>query len=102
MLVSAQQEVLWFDVSMDELPVVEVLQSGDYLAADQGHCCDVELLVHPLEKVLQRRTQHVHHHYSIEVVTPEVVQARNASLAAVTGLVQIGQQLGFILQLRML
>lgn len=56
-LIDSDKEVIRFHVSVNEVVVVEVLQSLDHLVCDHQHALQRELPLAKCEQVFQRRPQ---------------------------------------------
>ena len=55
------EEVVWFDVSVDEVLVVDVLDSADHLVCQHQDCLHGEAARAKVEEVFKRRSKKVHH-----------------------------------------
>ncbi len=62
------QEIIGFDVAMDEIAAVQVLHARYHLLRDQTHCSQGEFPVAQIEQVLETWPEQVHdHHVSFRV-----------------------------------
>lgn len=59
--VESDAKVLWFDVSVEELAVVDVLNYSDHLIDEHKHCFEGELAMSVFEEIFQGRPKHFHH-----------------------------------------
>jgi hypothetical protein len=64
-LVQANAEIVRLDVPVDEVAVVDVLNSGDHLVDEHQHRLEGKLAQRVLEERLQRRTHEVHHQHVV-------------------------------------
>lgn len=79
----ANAKVLWLDIAMKDLHLVDLLYSADHLLAQQATCLDVKFLLALLEEILKTWAQLVHYHdvESLGWVRTDVVQLRAEGLA---------------------
>ena len=67
LLISSNQEVVRFDITMNNPFFMHSLDSLDHLSGDMENCLEIELSSALLEQVLKRLSEHVHHHYVIHL-----------------------------------
>ena len=60
---SSDQEVIRFDIPMNDSLFMDFLYASDELACDHKYSLEVEITLARLEEVLKRRSQQVHHHH---------------------------------------
>jgi hypothetical protein len=59
---SADEEVVWLDIPVDNPFLVNLLNELNHLNRNQEDCLEREFALAHLEKVLKRRSKHVHYH----------------------------------------
>lgn len=70
---SADEEVVGFDVSVDEVLFVDGLYPREHLFGNHNYCLDRELAVAVVEQVFQTWTKQVYDQYVMETFLAEVV-----------------------------
>lgn len=81
---AADQEVIGFDITMDDTLLVHLFNTSDELRGDHEDSLEVEVALAGLEEVLEGRSEQVHHHHvelvvGHRAVSADVVKARHAS-----------------------
>ena len=67
LFISSDQEIVRFDITMNNPFFMHRLDSLDHLSGDVKNSLKVKLSSVFLEQVLKRLTEHVHHHYVIHL-----------------------------------
>ena len=60
---ASDQEVIRFDITMDNSLFVHFFNTSDELNSDHQNCLQIKVTFATLEQILQRRSQQVHHHH---------------------------------------
>ena len=94
---NTHQEVVWFDITMDEGFGVDVLDARDKLVGKKQDSLQGEFAVAEIEEIFQTRTQKIEHHCVIVTFGTKPANEGNANTAC-QGLVDTS----FILELRVL
>ena len=81
------QEIVRFDIPMDDSFFMHFLNAFDQLDCDHKHCFKVKIALARLEKVLKRRAEQVHNHDMKllvwhRAIRANVVEARHACLSS--------------------
>ena len=63
--VETNAEVVWLDISVDEVSVVDILNSRNHLINDHEHGLEGELAEGVLEEILKGGAQQVHHEHVV-------------------------------------
>jgi hypothetical protein len=74
-LSATDQEVIWLDVPMDDALLMSLLNSLEHLNGDHVAGLQIKLPLARLEQIFKGRTQHVHDHHVVRLVSNAVVCA---------------------------
>ncbi|KAH3687328.1 hypothetical protein WICPIJ_001672 [Wickerhamomyces pijperi] len=77
----ANKEVVWLDVSENQVFVMDRFHSGDHLLGHLSHCLCRELAATPVKQIFKRRPQKINHQYVVETLLTKVVSSWNTVAA---------------------
>ena len=64
-LVETDAEIVWLDIPVDEVAVVNILNSGDHLVNEHEHGLEGELAEGVLEEALKGGAHQIHHKHVV-------------------------------------
>lgn len=72
------QKIVWFNISVEIQPRVNVFDSLDHLVSQHQHCFQRELPAALPEQLFQTGSQHIHYHAVALLMGAEPINAGNA------------------------
>lgn len=76
LLITTNEEVIRFDVSMENTLCVDTLYQSDHLNGNHTSCAQVELVLAMLEEAFQALSEQVHHH-NMKLITTRLLVCSN-------------------------
>ena len=77
LLADANEEIVGLDITMEEVPRVDKLDSLEHLIGQHKHCFQGEFAFAVVEKVLKTWSEQVDDHYIVVALNTEPVYVRN-------------------------
>lgn len=93
------QEIVWLDVSVDELPAMHIFDSLQHLVAKHQNRFEGKFAVAPIEKIFQACPEQVHHHNVVTIIVAAKVDPWYALVLVEVIIVQVLIQLGLEINL---
>ncbi len=98
-LVESEEEVFWFDVSMDELFFVQVPQPFNELNTNHDYGFEIEFFIALLEQFFEAGSEQIHNHDMVLVEGAVKIESGEADGPGVDLVCEVSKKFGLVLEL---
>ncbi len=96
-LVESEEKILWLDVSMDELFLMQVPQPLNELNTNHNYGFEMEFFIALLEQFFEAGSEQVHNHNMVAVEGAVKIESGDADGSGVDLVSEVSKKFGFVL-----